>query len=110
MPTSSADDSLAGPTLRPMAADNSDLSKFQSCFAANGSPRTESHLSWQYVEPPAGKLFVEVAEDEKTGSLAGIYAVFPSAMKLGPSRVLGAQSLDTLTDAAYRGRGLFVQL
>ena len=89
-----------------------DLSAFEACFARNGSPRDPAAFRWQYTRAPAGAPVVDfsvdrAAEEER---VAGIYAVFPVRAKVGGRTVVGAQSLDTLTDAAFRGRGIFTTL
>lgn len=94
-----------------MQATEADLGAFQACFAANGMPRSLPALRWQYLESPMRRLFVDLALDPEAGErIAGIYAVFPVAFRIAGRVVSGAQSLDTLTDAGYRGRGLFVEL
>ncbi len=88
-----------------------DLLLFQRAFDANASPRTLELLRWQYFEPPAGKLFVDFAvTSDNNPRLAAIYAVFPVAMRVEGRPALGVQSLNTLTDAAFRGKGLFIRL
>jgi GNAT superfamily N-acetyltransferase len=68
-------------------------------------------LRWQYFEPPAGQLFADFAVTPGTDPrLAAIYAVFPVAMRVEGRRALGVQSLNTLTDVAFRGKGLFTRL
>lgn len=68
-------------------------------------------LRWQYFEPTAGPLLVDFALTRGTSPrLAAIYAVCPMRMQFGGRRVLGLQSLNTLTDEAFRGRGLFVSM
>lgn len=95
-----------------MQANESDLALFQRAFEANGSPRTLDHLRWQYLEPPVGRVYVDVAVTQGDDPrFAAIYAVFPVRMKAGGQRrVVGTQSLNTLTDEAFRGKGLFVKL
>lgn len=94
-----------------MQRTDEDLLLFQRAFDANASPRTLELLRWQYFEPPAGKLFADFAvTSDSNPRLAAIYAVFPVAMRVEGRRALGVQSLDTLTDAAFRGKGLFIRL
>ena len=97
---------------RPMQATEADLASFHSCFAANGIPKDLDVLRWQYLASPAKRLFVDLSVDGtgKEEQVAGIYAVHPVAFRLGGEIRYGAQSLDTLTDAGYRGRGIFVEL
>ena len=94
-----------------MERTESDLLLFQQCFNANGSPRTIDLLRWQYFEPPAGGPyagFAVVASDSPY--LAAIHAVYPVAMSVEGKRVLGAQCLNILTDAGFRGKGLFLKM
>lgn len=94
-----------------MEATEQDLQLFHRCFEANGSPRSLEMLRWQYFAPPAGKLLVDLAvTTDDNPRLAAIYAVFPIWMRAGNQRVVGVQSLNTLTDEAFRGRGLFLKM
>lgn len=96
-------------TLRPM--DRADLELFRACFAKNSPrPRSLDALRWQYLGNTTDRLFVDVAIPADGASLAAIYASLPGFMRIGGQRRLVLQSLDTLTDEAYRGRGLFVTL
>jgi len=94
-----------------MEQTDEDLKLFHDAFVENGSPRSVELLRWQYFEPPAGRLYVDfaVAEEEKQ-FLAAIYAVFPVTMRVDGARGLGVQSLNTLTDVRFRGKGLFVKM
>ena len=75
-------------------------------------PRSSDQVRWQFADNPVGRVLVdfavERAQDHET--LAAIYAVVPYAAKIGDETALAVQSLDTLTDSRYRGRGLFVTL
>jgi GNAT superfamily N-acetyltransferase len=96
--------------FRPMMPSAEDLELFLKCFNDNGLPRSIELLRWQYLEPPAGPLFVDVAVVPSGDAFAAIYAVFPVAMRAGGKRALGVQSLNTLTDEAFRGKGLFSRM
>lgn len=94
-----------------LARTDSDLQQFKACFDENNSPRTVEHLRWQYfdgcqtLEP---LVALGLADPErKDGSLSGIYSVFQNEFICSGSKVLGTQSLDTLTSAPFRGKGLF---
>lgn len=102
---------VKGLEFRPMGRTEADLLLFQECFIANESPRTIELLRWQYFEPPVGRLYVDFAvASGNRPYLAAIYAVFPVAMRAEGKRVLGTQSLDTLTHKAFRGKGLFQKM
>lgn len=94
-----------------MESTEHDLQLFHQCFVTNKSPRSVELLRWQYLEPTAGPLLVNFALTKgPSPRLAAIYAVCPMMMHVSGRRVLGLQSLNTLTDEAYRGRGLFVSM
>jgi hypothetical protein len=97
-------------SYRPMRADPSDLVLFGDCFARNESPRSTTALEWQYFRNPTGELIVDLALPLAEDRVAAIYAVLPVFMRIQGERRLAVQSLDTLTDADHRGKGLFVKL
>lgn len=96
-------------SYRPMAPTAADLRLFGACFTRNDSPRELPLLQWQYLENPTGHLLVDfaIAPGDR---LAAIYATQPVQVQIRGERVLALQSLDTLTDADYRGKGLFTKL
>jgi GNAT superfamily N-acetyltransferase len=96
--------------FRPMQPTEDDLRLFLKCFNDNGLPRSIDLLRWQYLEPPAGKLYVDVAMMPAGDGFAAIYATFPVAMRAAGRRADGVQSLNTLTDEAFRGKGLFSRM
>lgn len=97
---------------RPMRADAEDLALLRSAFERNasGRVRSEAAFRWQYLEQPAGKLFVDFALAPEGERLAAVYASLAGTLRIRGERRLALQSLDTLTDADFRGRGLFVKL
>lgn len=92
-----------------MRPDADDLDRFRRCFDANGSPKRAEVVRWQYADNPTGQLFVDLAL-APGGDVAAIYATLPVRVRLGDEVALAVQSVDTITDAAYRGKGLFVKL
>jgi GNAT superfamily N-acetyltransferase len=95
-----------------MRANEEDLEAFRRCLEANELPRSPEEMRWQFVEPPVGSLLVDFAVDPRPEgeTLAAVYAVVPLTAQIDGRPCVVAQSLDTLTDARYRGRGLFVTL
>src|SRR2546423_3932544 len=103
--------STASLQFRPMARTESDLQLFRECFAINDSPRSIELFRWQYFETPVKRLYVDFAiSSDAPQQLAAIYGVFPVMMRIDGDRRLGVQSLDTLTAAAFRGKGLFTRM
>jgi GNAT superfamily N-acetyltransferase len=95
--------------IRPMARTARDLELFDACFAANAAPRDRAVLRWQYLDNPTGALFVDFAT-ASADRLAAIYASIPVVFRVAGERRLGIQSVDTMTDREFRGRGLFLRL
>jgi GNAT superfamily N-acetyltransferase len=101
--------------MRPMRREPDELARFARCFAGNGSPKRPELLAWQYLENPTGELFVDfaLAPGPTPGpgdDLAAIYATLPVRVRIGGQVALAIQSVDTITDAGFRGRGLFLTL
>ena len=94
-----------------MARTEHSLVQLRNSFNANESPRTLERLRWQYFDMPRKDLYVDFAVTRLDDPpIAAAYCVIPLAARIRgvPSKIV--QSIDTLTDARYRGRGLFVQL
>lgn len=83
---------------------------YQKCFENNGSAKTLEKIEWQFLNTPSQKKLVDIGVDLVTDKVAAVYAVFPVDFKIGNQKYLGCQSLDTMTDVDYRGKGLFVKL
>lgn len=98
--------------IRPMLRTEEDLLAFKDCFERNNSPQELARLRWHYLDNPLQDLFVDlaVAHDNGKERIGGIYATFPVRAWISGDVVMAAQSLDTLTDADFRGKGLFKRL
>ncbi|MET0410044.1 MAG: GNAT family N-acetyltransferase [Polyangiaceae bacterium] len=95
---------------RSLVADASDIARLRDCFARNSErQRSQAHFEWLYLRNPSRQMFVDVATTAD-GRVVAVYASLPSWVRAGEQRSLVLQSLDTLTDREYRGRGLFVSL
>lgn len=89
---------------------NSDtLSLYKGCFDSNESEKNIDVLKWQFFEN-GNENFVDIEFDEQKKKVAAIYATFGVRFKIDSSVYLGSQSLDTITDIDYRGKGLFIKL
>ncbi|MFW2137262.1 GNAT family N-acetyltransferase [Chryseobacterium sp. TY4] len=88
----------------------STIDLYNSCFAINGNVKTYEKIKWQFLETPVNKQFVDIAVDEENNRVAAIYAIAPVQFVINSTIATGAQSLDTITDENYRGKGLFIKL
>jgi GNAT superfamily N-acetyltransferase len=91
-----------------MEATDADLIAFGQCFERNGTPRRLDALRWQYLENPTRELFVDLTVSHER--IAAIYAVQPGLVRVRGTQMLAVQSVDTLVDADFRGRGLFTKM
>ena len=94
-------------TIRPADVDDARgiAALFETVF---GVTRPASYGVWKFDENPAGPPITVVAED--AGRIVGQYMLLPTPLRLGKQRILGAQSLDTMTHPDYRGQGMFTLL
>lgn len=89
---------------------NETVNLFKDCFDKNGSPKNDEKIRWQFLENPVNKQFVDIAIDKEKNRVAAIYAIFPVQFQVNGNDYIGSQSLDTITDIDYRGKGLFTNL
>lgn len=87
------------------AAPEDDIALGQLFREVFGFDRGEAHHRWKFRSNPAGDPIIAVAQDGDR--LVGQYALWPTVLRLGRERVLGAQSLDTMTHPDFRGQGMF---
>ena len=73
-----------------------------------GRQDSRRHWEWEYLRNPTGKQAILLAIAGET--LAAQYAVLPLRVQVDGRVLDGALSLDTATDAAFRGRGLMPKL
>lgn len=73
-----------------------------------GRQGSKPHWEWEYLRNPTGKRAILLAFAGET--LASHYAVLPLRVQLDGQVMDGALSLDTATDAVFRGRGLMPRL
>jgi len=76
--------------------------------AAFGSAPGPDYFDWKYAQNPFGQMVGFEALDGSTP--VAFYCVIPQVFSIGGDPVGVFQSVDTMTDPGYRGRGLFVQL
>lgn len=71
-------------------------------------PRQKEEWLWEYKNNPFGSPIIALAKDK--GRVIAQEALFLVPMKYKENYLLGAQSVDTMTDPAYRGKGIFKKL
>jgi GNAT superfamily N-acetyltransferase len=88
--------------------DEAFLGDISALFARNGRDKPLDVLRWQYLDGVAGPATaVGLTGAEGLGAL---YATVPRRVLIDGRVVAGAQSLDVMTDAEWRGRGLYLRM
>lgn len=82
---------------------------YKECFDTNESEKNIDVLNWQFFKNGI-KNFVDIEFDTEKNKTAAIYATFSVNFKINNHLHIGSQSLDTITDIDYRGKGLFIKL
>jgi hypothetical protein len=85
------------------------VSVYKKCFDENDSPKDIAAIEWQFLNN-GNSNFVTIAEDNHNNKIAAIYATFSMRFNINNKNYIGCQSLDTITDISYRGKGLFINL
>jgi len=95
-------------TITPMEVTNSNLERYKEAFEKNDMPMLLSKLQWQH-DHYLKRSFISWIIDPND-RIAGLYSSFFVDFRVEDSRRIAAQSIDTLTDVNYRGKGLFTKL
>jgi GNAT superfamily N-acetyltransferase len=93
--------------VREMTFDDFDALR-ELYFNVWGYHRPECYDRWRYLTSPIGICPVALAVDGDR--LAGAYTLWPTPLSIAGEKVLGAQSIDTMTHPDYQGRGVFTTL
>ncbi len=88
--------------------DSSALVEYKNAFDANGSPKKLEVLEWIHFKNTVKDSFTCLTYSEQN-KLIAIYATMPVYFQINGEKIKGCQSLDTLTDSEYRGKGLFTK-
>ena len=84
------------------------VERFEKLFSRAFQTPLPGYFRWKYIDNPAGSAIGFEARDGKT--IAGFYGAMPEVWNVNGKPVTLFQSMDTMTDPDYRGRGLFVDL
>jgi GNAT superfamily N-acetyltransferase len=74
-----------------------------------GRPLPADQFEWRYVANPVGDVLAAVERDED-GALIGNYSASPCVLGVEGERVRTALSMNTMTDPAHAGKGIFTRL
>lgn len=85
------------------------LDAYKTCFVKNGITKQTEIIKWQFFNNGL-KNYVSIEFDHNLKRTAAIYATSSVNFKINDKIAIGSQSLDTITDVNYRGKGLFIKL
>ena len=68
------------------------------------------YLKWQYRDNPAGEAIINIGLNDTKDKVIGQYVIIPAIYKMFNKVDRGTISLNTLTHASYRGKGVFTGL
>lgn len=95
----------SNPAWACRAATVGDVPAINHLFAeVFGSTRDDATVAWRYFDNPSGPPVILVAEAH--GQIISQCALWPTMLRYGGRRLLGAQSVDLMTHPAYRGEGI----
>lgn len=86
------------------------LKNYIDCFKNNNNQKSVQKVEWQFFGKDLKNDFTLIAFDKEKQKEAGIYAISTVKFKVEDENVVGSQSLDTITDIDYRGKGMFTSL
>lgn len=89
-------------------ADDTELESYRQCFEKNGTERDIKNLQWLHQQNLTGTHTIYYAMEGE--QVAAIYTAMPVVLKINNTKVNALQSIDTITDVAHRGKGLFPKL
>ena len=90
--------------IRPL--EPGDLEGMHTLFKRSfGKDRSRGCEAWRYFETPYGVVPGAVAVEGDR--IVASYTAWPTPLSIGGEKIKGAQSMDTMTDPEYRGKGLF---
>jgi GNAT superfamily N-acetyltransferase len=69
-----------------------------------------AYWQWLFKENPSGHGHIWLAEGTKNKDIAGQYAITPTDFIIQGKKILGSQSLATMTHPDYRRQGIFTKL
>lgn len=70
----------------------------------------EKYWKWLYKNNPSGHGHIWLAERIDNKAIVGQYAIIPTTLIIQGKRILGSQSLGTMTHPAYQKQGIFKNL
>ncbi len=91
-----------------MEVTTSSLEQYKDAFEKNEMPMLLSKLQWQHNHYLKRSFISWIIDGDNR--VAGLYSSFFVDFTVDGKRRIAAQSIDTLTDINYRGKGLFTKL
>ncbi|HNU88804.1 MAG TPA: GNAT family N-acetyltransferase [Ferruginibacter sp.] len=94
--------------ITSMEVNRENLERYKEAFEKNDMPMPLPKLQWQHDHYLKRSFISWIIDDNNC--IAGLYSSFFVDFLAEGNRKAAAQSIDTLTDINYRGKGLFTKL
>jgi hypothetical protein len=94
--------------ITPMEVNSANLKNYKEAFEKNEMPMSLPKLEWQHDHYLKSSFISWIIDG--SNNVAGLYSSFFVDFSVDGQRRISAQSIDTLTDINYRGKGLFTKL
>ena len=88
--------------------EDAELENYRECFEKNGMKKDFKNLQWLHQRNLANTNIIYYAM--KREAVAAIYTAIPLIFSIDGKKKIALQSIDTITDEAHRGKGLFPKL
>ncbi len=89
---------------------SSDEASLPLLYKAVSGYFNKRYWEWLFKENPSGQGHIWLAEGKENNDIAGQYAIIPTELIIQGKKVLGSQSLATMTHPSYRKQGIFTNL
>jgi GNAT superfamily N-acetyltransferase len=84
---------------------------YERLFSGDSNDKNAALLQWRFRNAPHGSGHFATAEDPgRGGKIVGMIGLIATRLRTPDGVVPAVQAVDTMVDAAYRGKGLFTSL
>jgi hypothetical protein len=87
-----------------------DEESIQNLYEAVSGYFDKEYWNWLFKDNPSGPGHIWLAQVINTNDLVGQYAVIPTDLIIQGKKILGSQSLGTMTHPSYQKQGIFINL
>lgn len=98
------------PSWKSRRFEADDVESLPNLYEAVNGHFDKKYWQWLFKENPSGQGHIWLAEGIANKDIAGQYAITPTDLIIQGKKILGSQSLATMTHPDYRRQGIFTHL